>query len=253
MSTHHASQKFRLGLIIHGNKVWISEFLSIFFVSTVIITLFTLTLLIFINEALIRVYDRRISTLSSEKVVLTNELFVVSSKAKIVGAMRAFLGKKLSTETYSHLAGLVYENSTSFGYDPLLLLAVIHVESRFSQQANGKYRDGTASGAFGLMQIKLETAQEIATDLGMKVVSVNDLYRPNINIPLGVAYLTRLISRFRSFKLGLLAYNQGPGVIRGQLAAQEPLSIGYYNKVLKSYYKLRAITDSLGYGGEPAR
>jgi len=82
------------------------------------------------------------------------------------------------------------------------------VESKFSAQASGQYKSGSASGAFGLMQLKIETAREIAASLGMRVKNTADLFRPDVNVVLGVAYLTQLISQFRSFKLGLLAYNQ---------------------------------------------
>jgi soluble lytic murein transglycosylase len=103
------------------------------------------------------------------------------------------------------------------------------------------------------MQLKLETAQTIAASLGMTVRSNADLFRPDVNIALGVAYLTQLIAHFKSFKLGLLAYNQGPGVIVEQLATQQPLSIDYYHKVLKSFYRFHAITDSLGIVGDSSK
>jgi soluble lytic murein transglycosylase-like protein len=250
MSTHHSAQAFRLGLLVHGNKIWISEFLSIFFVSTILLTFFTLTLLILFDEAVIHGNGQRIATLAAQKQAMAKNLADLSSKVKIVDAMRAVLGDRLSSQTYSQLADLVQGNSSTYGYDPLLLLAVIEVESKFSARASGQYKNGTASGAFGLMQIKLETAQEIAASLGMKVRSNSDLFRPDVNVALGVAYLTQLISQFKSFKLGLLAYNQGRGAILSQLAAQQPLSIDYYHRVLRSYYKFRAITDSLGMMGE---
>ena len=250
MSTHHSAQAFRLGLLVHGNKIWISEFLSIFFVSSILLTFFALTLLILIDEAVIHSNAQRIATLSSQKQAMAKSLAELSSKVKIVDVMRAVLGDRLSAQTYSQLADLVQGNSSTFGYDPLLLLAVIKVESKFSAQASGQYKSGMASGAFGLMQLKLETAQEIAASLGMRVNSIHDLFRPDVNVALGVAYLTQLISQFKSFKLGLLAYNQGRGAILSQLAAQRPLSIDYYHRVLRSYYKFRAITDSLGMMGE---
>ena len=56
---------------------------------------------------------------------------------------------------------------------------------------------------------------------------------------LGVGYLTRLIAQFHSFKLGLLAYNQGPGVVMDHLSTKTPLSINYYNRVLNCYYQLK--------------
>jgi soluble lytic murein transglycosylase-like protein len=246
VSAARSTSAFRPGLLVHGNKIWISEFLSIFFLSSILITFFTLTLLIVLDEATIRSNDRRILALSNFGGTALSTLAELSSKAKIIDAMRVVLGNRLSAQTYYQLADLVHASSSTFGYDPLLLLAVIDVESQFSAQARGQYKSGTASGAFGLMQLKLETAQEIARSLGITVRSGSDLFRPDVNIPLGVAYLTQLIAQFRSFKLGLLAYNQGPAVIRDQLAAAQPLSNDYYHRVLKRLYRFRAITDSLG-------
>ena len=250
MSTPHSAQAIRLGLLVHGSKIWISEFLSIIFLSIILLTFFTLTLLIVLDEAVIRSNTQRIAALAAQKQAMAKNLVELSSKVKITDAMRAVLGDRLSAQTYSQLADLVQGNSSTYGYDPLLLLAVIEVESKFSSRASGKYKSGSASGAFGLMQLRLETAQEIAASLGMRVKNTGDLFRPDVNVALGVAYLTQLISQFRSFKLGLLAYNQGRGAILSQLAAQQPLSSDYYHKVLRKYYKFRAITDSLGMIGE---
>jgi soluble lytic murein transglycosylase len=250
MNTSHSAQAIRLGLLVHGNKIWISEFLSIFFLSIILLTFFTLTLLIVLDEAVIRSNTQRIAALAARKQAMAKSLGELSSKVKITDAMRAVLGGRLSAQTYSQLADLVQGNSSTYGYDPLLLLAVIEVESKFSAQASGQYKSGSASGAFGLMQLKIETAREIAASLGMRVKNTADLFRPDVNVVLGVAYLTQLISQFRSFKLGLLAYNQGRGAVLSQLAAQQPLSSVYYHRVLRSYYKFRAITDSLGLIGE---
>ncbi len=243
----------RVGLLVHGNKIWISEFLSIFLLSSILLAFFSLTLLIILHETAIHANDRRIMTLSAEGQTSAALRADLASKARIVDAMRVVLGDKLSPPMYNQLAGLVQRSSATFGYDPLLLLAVIEVESRFSAHAQGQYRNGDASGALGLMQLKPETAQEIARSLGMTVRSPADLFRPDVNIPIGVAYLTQLIARFRSFKLGLLAYNQGPGAIFQHLAGEQPLSINYYHKVLRNFYKFRAITDSLGVVADSAR
>jgi soluble lytic murein transglycosylase-like protein len=133
----------------------------------------------------------------------------------------------------------VHQNSRAYGYDPRLVLAVIHVESVFDADALGRYKDGNYSGAMGLMQLKFETAQEVARDLEISLESIDDLFIPEINIALGVAYLTRLIAKFNSLKLGILAYNQGPGIILESISGKRPLSVRYYNKVLKSYYMMK--------------
>jgi hypothetical protein len=40
MSTSHATQAFRFGLLVHGSKIWISEFLGIIVVSITLLVLF---------------------------------------------------------------------------------------------------------------------------------------------------------------------------------------------------------------------
>jgi Transglycosylase SLT domain len=246
VKTGRASPLLRLGVILHGSKIWISEAASIVLIAGVLLAFFTLTFVIVLDEAIIRSNDRRILTLKENRQADERDLSDLVSKERIIATMRAVLGNRFSSQTYWHLAGLVHENSSTYGYDPLLLLAVIDVESRFSARAAGQYKSGEASGAFGLMQLKLETAQEIGRSLGMNVPTSADLLRPDVNVVLGAAYLMQLIAHFRSFKLGLLAYNQGPGAIIEQLAAQHRLSSDYYHRVLRKYYRFRAITDSLG-------
>lgn len=229
----------RIGLLIHGSKIWISEFVSIFIVGVTLLFLFGLTLTIVFDETAIHHNDTTILGLKNDSIALAKNIDEYSHKATIIDALMSFRGSRISRQTNAQLADLVFASSTTYGYDPYLLLAVITVESKFSPQAKGQYRSGKYSGAFGLMQIKLETAQEIGKNLGLTVHTIADLYKPEINLAIGVAYLTRLIAQFHSFKLGLLAYNQGPGVIREYLNTQTPLSINYYNKVLQNYYLLK--------------
>ena len=66
---------------------------------------------------------------------------------------------------------------------------------------------------------------------------------PEINIPLGIYYLTRMVVKMESFSLGLLAYNQGPGNVRRSMRGEIPFSKNYYLKVMKSYYELKKATQ----------
>lgn len=185
-----------------------------------------------------------LTKLNREKVLLEHSLEQARTQARIVDAVRTLGYTAISDTTIVKLVHLVYTNSQRYGYDPLLVLAIIRVESVFDPHALGRFRDGTQSGAMGLMQLKEETAREVANALGMEFAGEADLLRPEINMLLGIGYLTRLISRFQSFKLGLLAYNQGPGTIRKSISDQTPLSIQYYEKVLRSYYRLRILVNT---------
>ena len=181
--------------------------------------------------------------IKNELIVQNYNVGILKEKHKIAYVLDSFTRRRLSDKILWTLVELVYTNSKTFGYDPLLVLAVINVESLFNQHAKGQFRSGEYSGALGFMQLKVGTAAEMAKKLGIPFSGEKDLFNPEINIALGVAYLTRQISKFKDLKLGILSYNQGPGTIRKNLRNNTPLSINYYNKVLKGYYKLKAMSD----------
>lgn len=229
---------------MHGNKLWLSELLSVAAVGVILACLLTLTTLILVKGFQIRGLTPQVAALKHENVNLLHELEALRSQDRLVRSLRSIAGARVPEATLYQLVDIVYRNSTAFGYDPLLVLAVIHVESVFDPRALGQYRSGAYSGAMGLMQLKFGTAQLVARGLNIKLTSEKDLLKPEVNLVLGITYLTRQISQFKSFKLGLLAYNQGPGVVAQSLAGERPLSINYYNKVLNSYFKFLAIAGA---------
>ncbi|MHB9155334.1 MAG: lytic transglycosylase domain-containing protein [Endomicrobiales bacterium] len=88
--------------------------------------------------------------------------------------------------------------------DPLLVTALIKVESNFLRRARSH------RGAVGLMQLMPGTAEELAGDLGYKDPGRLDLENPEINIRLGTYYLARLKREFHgSDVLALASYNAG--------------------------------------------
>lgn len=91
------------------------------------------------------------------------------------------------------------------GVDPYLLTAVIREESRFDPNALS-----TAS-ARGLTQFVWLTAKRMAAELGFGRIVPEDLYRPELSISLGAAYLAELIHRFGGLEhQAVAAYNAGP-------------------------------------------
>jgi soluble lytic murein transglycosylase-like protein len=180
-----------------------------------------------------------ISIQHKETVELENRCSILQEKTRIHQVLTAFAKRKVSDSTLLALTSILHTNSRQFGYDPLLLLAVIKVESVFDPKALGRFRSGDLSGAMGLMQLKFATAQETATMLNMSPLSRDDLLKPDINLLLGTAYLTKLISRFRSFKLGIIAYNIGPEKVKETMRNKEELPLNYYKKVLHTYYILK--------------
>lgn len=108
------------------------------------------------------------------------------------------------------------------GVDPHLILAVIKVESGFDSRAVSPV------GAEGLMQIMPATQ----SDLGV----VNG-FSPYENVDGGTRYLREMILRFRSVRLGLLAYNAGPARVDSGYVPVE--SIRYANRVLMKFWCYR--------------
>lgn len=95
--------------------------------------------------------------------------------------------------------------ASAAGVEPELVLAMISTESRG--------REGAVSpkGAVGLMQILPSTAREIAAENGMRPPRRSELFDPDTNIRLGVAYLAHLLKRYdNDVTLALGAYNAGP-------------------------------------------
>ena len=91
------------------------------------------------------------------------------------------------------------------GLDPILVRSLIRQESAFGLKAV------STSNALGLMQLIPPTAREVATELKMKVAIPDDLFKPEINVPLGTSYIAKMIDTFGgNVPLGLAAYNAGP-------------------------------------------
>lgn len=125
------------------------------------------------------------------------------------------------------LSEAILHASEAHSLDPLLVLAVIEVESRF--------RPGAVSerGARGLMQIRPDVAAALADELDItNWAGKKSLEDPVINVRLGIFYLSQLKQNFRDLKLALTAYNVGPTALKNRLEAQEPVSFHYAKKVL---------------------
>lgn len=129
------------------------------------------------------------------------------------------------------IAKTILEESKKYSLDPMLVLAVIKVESSFQHLAVSPV------GARGLMQILPFVANAIAPEVDIKTWhGVESLDDPVLNIKIGVFYLSRLKTRFRDMKLALTAYNWGPTKIGYRLKRRGPVPQGYARKVLSAYH-----------------
>ncbi len=104
--------------------------------------------------------------------------------------------------------GEVKKRAREFKLDENLIYAVIREESRFNE------RDVSGSGAIGLMQILPSTAKWIMEKTGLKDITMEDVFKPEINIFLGAWYLRYLLDKFNGdILLAVASYNGGPGLI----------------------------------------
>ncbi|NLO87274.1 MAG: lytic transglycosylase domain-containing protein [Firmicutes bacterium] len=99
--------------------------------------------------------------------------------------------------------------------DPALVAAVIKVESNFRHDAVSR------ADARGLMQIRPDTAREVARELGHVIdedVFEELLFDPEYNITLGTRYLAKMLQEFGGNEaMALAAYNAGPARLRSWL------------------------------------
>jgi hypothetical protein len=96
-------------------------------------------------------------------------------------------------------AEIIASAAEAHGVDPLLVRALIQVESGYRPRARSR------KGAMGLMQLMPSTAREY---------NVRHPFEPKANIEAGIKHLKTLIDRFGDdVGLALAAYNAGPGAV----------------------------------------
>jgi len=154
-----------------------------------------------------------------------------------------------------HFWPLVEREAERHGLDPLLVLALLREESRFGSGVR------STAAARGLMQILPETARAVADRQGITGYGgADDLYRPEISIALGAAYLAELLQRFKgNVPAALSAYNGGEANAERWIAGcsdpDDPFdyirevtfreSRHYVVKVLSSYRAYRDLDSKL--------
>ncbi|MCA1594162.1 MAG: transglycosylase SLT domain-containing protein [Acidobacteria bacterium] len=137
--------------------------------------------------------------------------------------------------------------------DPRFMLAIMRQESGFNARAKSPV------GARGLMQLNPEVAAKYGPSVKLSNLREDELYRPEVNIPLAGAYLGELARMFPNLPEAWAAsYNGGeesvarwvrrsvqqdPGVFTSEVGFTE--SKDYVNKVMANYraYKLLYTED----------
>jgi soluble lytic murein transglycosylase-like protein len=136
------------------------------------------------------------------------------------------------------LARTLVEDSEAARIDPLLVLALIEIESAYDAAAVS-YR-----GARGLMQLREPTLRREAERSGL---DWRDPHDPVVNVQAGIRYLRRLLDAFGREELALMAYNAGPNRILGYIRAGEiPERFhAYPRKVMAEARRLRRSLGAL--------
>ncbi len=135
------------------------------------------------------------------------------------------------------LTQVVHTESKKYGYDPLLILALILTESSF--------RKGQVStmGAQGLMQLKPSIGYDLAKRRGLNWKGELSLFEPAFNIQLGTLYLFEQILKFKDVKKALVAYNLGDTALKLRLKSGQKPPTYFLRKVLKKYEELKEKYD----------
>ncbi|MCL2178194.1 MAG: lytic transglycosylase domain-containing protein [Proteobacteria bacterium] len=155
---------------------------------------------------------------------LPEHIVVVREPERASQLVYQILDEKLSVEPVGvrrQLAAAITEEAQLAGYDPLLVLSLIEVESQFKLDAVSE------KDAMGLMQIRPQTLEYLARRANLKLPLEEIQADSALCVRLGVRYLRDLHERFGDFDLALMAYNAGPRRIR---VAQEKKKFSAYEK-----------------------
>ena len=140
----------------------------------------------------------------------------------------------LTVEEASNLASTVRLESGAAGLDPILVLAVIGVESGWEPAAV------SGRGARGLMQLRRLALETEERQAGLPPGDVHD---PIHNVRMGVRYLARMVAAFGDVDLALVAYNAGPTRALSLLVSVDEVpesAWAYARKVRREERRIRA-------------
>lgn len=160
----------------------------------------------------------------------------MEEKLKILKIIEDFqIGFK--DQEVGELTQVIYDESKKYGYDPLLILALILSESRF------KRGQVSEMGALGLMQVKPSIGYDLCQRRGVAWKGELSLFEPAFNIQLGALYLFELILKFKDVKKAIIAYNIGENALKLRLKEGQNPPTHFLSQVLKKYKELKKKYD----------
>jgi soluble lytic murein transglycosylase len=166
-----------------------------------------------------------------------------SHDAALIDAVLAKRAPDLGLTLRRQLGQAIAEEARETGYDPLLILALIDVESDFEEEAI------SMKGARGLMQIKPSTLHFLAEKQGLRLSREEVAADPALCVRLGIRYLRNLQERFGGdLEFALMAYNAGPTRIRKAIKEKELEAFRRYPRMVRRDF--RRFREGQGLGGD---
>jgi len=116
---------------------------------------------------------------------------------------------------------VIINKGNKYEIDKNLIASIIYVESKFNKNAKSN------KGAVGLMQLMPQTAKSFYVG---DEFSEDILFKPEVNIEIGVKYLKYLFDKYQDEVTVLACYNAGEKVVlewKGESKYLEKTQIGY--------------------------
>ncbi|MBM4208481.1 MAG: lytic murein transglycosylase [Gammaproteobacteria bacterium] len=134
------------------------------------------------------------------------------------------------------------QGATSNKVDSAILFGLMRQESMLDKEAVSPV------GARGLMQIMPETAATIAKDLQSPLISMNDLFKPEVNIRFGSYYFSDMLQKVGGHvALAAGAYNAGLHRVRKWLPSVAPVPADIWIETIPFKETRKYVSSALGY------
>ncbi len=159
----------------------------------------------------------------------------------LIDSVLAKRAPELGLVLRAQVSRAIAEEARRAGYDPLLILAIIDVESDFDVDAV------SSRGARGLMQIQPATLHWFAEKQGLRLTREEMAADPALCVRLGVRYLRSLQDRFGGdLSMALMAYNAGPDRIRQAVRERALDPFRFYPRRVKRDFQRFRTGEGLG-------
>ena len=111
---------------------------------------------------------------------------------------------------------LIESSARKYGVAPELVYSIIRQESSFNALSR------SPADAFGLMQLIPEVASLASKSTGLEYSTPEDLFKPELNVPLGVAFLRETLGRWNGrFIPSVASYNASEKAVEGWLRTRD--------------------------------